>query len=152
MHLTHGHDCGQHLLQRAASERADMTLPGPAGWLATAHSTHTHVLTSTLHYPVLSPSCPITLSNPQPSGATAHVSRVAQIRSCSALPPSHMQMHGCPALFLHPVRPHSETAVGLMTICNKLVGHHMCMHIVVCICTLRKACACDSNQDIRRAL
>lgn len=33
MHLTHGHDRGQHLLQRAASERADMTLP-ERGWLA----------------------------------------------------------------------------------------------------------------------
>jgi len=32
MHLTHGLDRGQHLLQRAASERADMTLHGLAGY------------------------------------------------------------------------------------------------------------------------
>jgi hypothetical protein len=77
--------------------RADMTLPCTAGWLAAAVPNY-----SALSYPILSShrhSLPTYLPGSGDVRPAAHIH--AAYSTCS-----------CPAPFLHPVPPHSETAVG----------------------------------------
>ena len=102
--------------------RADMTLPCTCwlgGWLQ-----HMRANCFALSYPVL--------SSHRHSLPTCTVSRQGQVM-LGLPPPSHTHAYStcsCPAPFLHPVPPHSETAVGYEKVTNCRPQHvHLHVHI-----------------------